>query len=499
MNSPIIQVQNLSFWYQGSKISVLEDINLEFNKGEIVCISGSSGGGKTTLALALTGHIPHTIAGNLKGEILFHGVPSSGLSITEISQLMGFVQQDPENQLVTPTVYEEIAFGPENLSISKEEIFNRVQFGLNTMDLTLLASRSTNELSGGEKQRVAVASILSMYPKVLVLDEPTSSLDVQSIQKLLLALQELNQTKKMTIIILEHKPYLFKKLIDRIIVLEQGRIIEELRKPKINFNRLEVPRKVLQDIQHIQTEKKPQNILDVQKLYITLKNREILKKVSLKLKKGLIYAIVGPNGAGKTTLLHSFLNIVPNNGTVLLNANKISKIPIHKLAKDIGLIFQNPNHQIFEKTVIDEMTFAPRNFKQSLNETLLRANQLLKDTNLDSYVKVPPFSLSFGEKRRLNICSILIYKPELLLLDEPFIGQDRENIEFLLHLLKERKLKGGTTVIISHRRELCDLVDYFYVLKNGEIITQGTPKEMIPFLNENEILDSSIDVKFNAR
>lgn len=488
----------MSFGYQGSKTSALHNINIEFNQGEIVCISGSSGGGKTTLALALTGHIPHTIAGTIRGEIFFNSVPSSELSITEISQFVGFVQQDPENQLVTPSVYEEIAFGPENLFLSKEEIFRRVQFGLDTMDLTSLASRSTNELSGGEKQRVAVASILAMYPQVLVLDEPTSFLDVQSIQKLILALRELNRNKKLTIIIIEHKPYLFKDIIHRLIVLEQGRNVGELKKPEINFTQFEIPRKILLDIQQIQLKKSTDNILNIHKLHVILKNREILKEISLQLKKGLIYAIVGPNGAGKTTLLQSFLNIIPSNGNILFNNKKISKIPIYKLAKDIGLIFQNPNHQIFEKNVLDEIIFAPKNFKQPLNEVIPKAKQLLKDAILDSYMNLPPFSLSYGEKRRLNICSILIYKPELLLLDEPFIGQDRENVEYLLRLLKERKLKGGTTVIVSHRRELCDLVDYFYVLKNGKLVTQGTPKELIPFLNENKILDSSIDVISNA-
>ena len=137
MNSPIIQVQNLSFCYRGSKTSALQNINLEFKEGEIVCISGSSGGGKTTLALALTGHIPHTIAGEMRGEIFLRKVPSSELSITEISQFVGFVQQDPENQLVTPSVYEEIAFGPENLFLSKEEIFSRVQFGLDTLQVLM--------------------------------------------------------------------------------------------------------------------------------------------------------------------------------------------------------------------------------------------------------------------------------------------------------------------------------------------------------------------------
>ncbi|MFW9904833.1 MAG: ABC transporter ATP-binding protein [Candidatus Thorarchaeota archaeon] len=498
LNSPIIHIQNLSFCYPGSKISVLDNINLKFNRGEIVCISGSSGGGKTTLALTLAGHIPHTIAGELKGEVYLQDIPSSELSISEISQFVGLVQQDPENQLVTPSVYEEVAFGPENLALNKKEISNRLQHVLDAMDLSSIALRSTSELSGGEKQRVAVASILAMYPQVLILDEPTSFLDVPSIHRLILALRELNRIQNLTIILIEHKPYLFIDIVTRLIILEQGRITKDLRGYEVNYKDLMIPKDVLLDIQQIKTKESTRCLLKVQNLQVKVKNREILEKISLQLKKGLIYAVVGPNGAGKTTLLQSFLNLIPSNGNMLYLGKNTSEIPTYKLAKDFGLIFQNPNHQIFERTVLDEVMFAPRNFQQPLSTVKPKVQQLLKDANLDFYAEKTPFSLSYGEKRRLNICSILIYKPDLLLLDEPFIGQDRENVEYLLHLLKERKLKGGTTVIVSHRRELCDLVDYFYVLQKGKLVNQGTPDEMHPFLNENKILDSSIDVNTDA-
>ncbi|MFX1515891.1 MAG: ABC transporter ATP-binding protein [Promethearchaeota archaeon] len=491
MTSPIIRVQNLSFSYPSARTSALENISLEFNKEEIVCISGSSGGGKTTLALTLTGHIPHTIAGELKGEVYLQNIPSSELSISEISQFVGLVQQDPENQLVTSSVYEEIAFGPENLFLSKEEIFHRVMFGLDTMDLTHIALRSTNELSGGEKQRVAIASILAMSPQVLVLDEPTSFLDIQSIHKLLQALKDLNQNKKLTIIIIEHKSYLFKDIVDRLIILEQGRIVADLGKSKIDFNDFTIPQNVLMNIQQIKPRENTVRILNVQKLQVNIRDRDILKDISFEMNKGSIYGIVGPNGAGKTVLLQSLLNILPSSGSILYYDKEMLRVPTHELAEDFGLIFQNPNHQIFEKTVLDEVIFAPKNFKQCLSDVLPKARLLLKDASLNSYIDIPPFSLSYGEKRRLNICSILIYEPELLLLDEPFIGQDRDKIEYLLHLLKERKLKGLTTVIVSHRGELCDLVDYFFVLSDGKLVNQGTPDEINLFLKENNILDST--------
>lgn len=499
MTSTQIQVKDLTFFYYNSAKPALSDVNLELRKGEITCITGVSGGGKTTLGLALSGHIPHTIAGELTGEIYFQGVPSSNLSITEISQFVGLVQQDPENQLVTPTILEEVAFGPENLSLPKHEILNRVQASLKTMDLISLASRSTNELSGGEKQRVAIASILAMCPQVLVLDEPMSYLDYQSSQKLISALRVLNLQEKLTIILIEQQPYLFKEFIDRLIVIEKGRIIGETVRPNIDFTQLEIPKKALRAIQELRSNYELTQSLDIKNLSIKLKNRSVLKNISAELKRGYIYAIVGPNGAGKTTFLQALLNLIPSKGIILYNKKSISKIPTFQLAKDFGLVFQNPNHQIFEKSVLDEVIFASKNFHQDLNEVDFKAKELLRGASLEPYLKVPPYGLSYGEKRRLNLCSVLIYEPDIIMLDEPFIGQDRANVEYLLHLLKERKLMGYTSIIVSHRKELFNLVDYLFVLDKGELINKGPPREIIPFLNNKGFTDFTLDLLQNEK
>ncbi|MFX1424301.1 MAG: ABC transporter ATP-binding protein [Promethearchaeota archaeon] len=494
---PQIQVNNLSFYYNGSDNPVLTDINLEFNEGEIVCVTGTSGGGKTTLALALSGHIPHTIAGELRGEVNFQGISSLEMSISDISQFIGLVQQDPENQLVTSSVLEEIAFGPENLALPKEDILNRVQTSIKAMDLISLVNRSTNELSGGEKQRVVIASILAMQPKVLILDEPTSFLDNRSIQNLILSLKELNKCTKLTIILIEHQPYVFKKLLDKLIVIEQGKVIKEMRESNINFRSLKVPHELLKEVKQIPHQTSSNRVLKTQELTIMLNKREALKQISLELTPGRIYGIVGPNGAGKTTLLQALLNLVPSTGNIIYNKKDITKSPTFQLAKKIGLVFQNPNHQIFERNILEEVIFAPKNFKLDLHDINLKANQLLKEAALDSYLNQPPFGLSYGEKRRLNICSILIYTPDLLLLDEPFIGQDRANIEYLIQKLKERKQKGFTTIIVSHRRELYDLVDYIFVLDKGKLVNQGTPDEVIPFLYKTRIINFLREMMFN--
>ncbi len=489
-----VQVQDFSFRYYGSEIDALSNVSLTFYEGEYTCITGASGSGKTSLALAMCGFIPHTIGGETNGKIMLQEIPSIDLSISQISQFIGLVQQDPENQLVTPTVLEEIAFGPENLCLPNNEILERVKSSSQNIDLNSLLSRSTNELSGGEKQRVAIASILAMRPQVIVLDEPTSFLDFRSVQKLLSVLKELNQKENLTIIIIEHRPYMFKAFLDRLIIFNQGKVKRDLKKTEINFQTLKTPDEILQNIRQIKPKRDSEINLDIHQLKTILRNREVLTGISAVFKRGQIYGIMGPNGAGKTTLLQTIMNLIPSNGNIYYNRKEISKIPTYQLARNIGLIFQNPNHQIFEKNVLDEITFAPRNFKQDLDNIIPRAKQLLKQASLDSYTNQPPFGLSYGEKRRLNVYSIMIYEPEIMLLDEPFIGQDRANVESLLQLLKERKLKGQTTVIVSHRRELLDLADYIFVLDQGKIAAQGTSSEVAPFLRKNEIVDFSMDL-----
>ncbi|MHA1227474.1 MAG: energy-coupling factor ABC transporter ATP-binding protein, partial [Candidatus Hodarchaeales archaeon] len=230
---PIIEIDELSFTYRSEQTPALKKIDLSINSGEFIIITGSSGSGKSTLALVLSGFIPHTIAGTLSGSIKLQGIPSQSLHISKISQFVGLVQQDPENQLVCPTVLEEIAFGPENLKLEREIIKERVNKSILDLELEELALRSTNRLSGGEKQKTAIASILSMRPKVLIFDEPSAFLDQSSLNKLIMTLRILHEKENIAIIVIEHRPELFNALSTRIVVLEEGKIVRNLDKKKI--------------------------------------------------------------------------------------------------------------------------------------------------------------------------------------------------------------------------------------------------------------------------
>ncbi|MHA1444059.1 MAG: ABC transporter ATP-binding protein [Candidatus Hodarchaeales archaeon] len=485
-SKPIIRIKNVDYQYSESHRVILSKINLEVHKGEFIVISGKSGSGKSTLALVLSGFIPHLFAGKFTGEIEYQGLKTEELSLGEISQFVGLVQQNPENQIVTSTVVEEITFGPGNLNLDREELSNRLSYSLTATNKKNIANRSTTALSGGEKQKVVLASILSMGSSVLVLDEPFSFLDHKTRNLFLATLKELTEQQGKTIIVIDHQPEIYQSLMTRLIVLADGTIKEDLPKATIDYSVYTVPQKILMDIKGLSHHQLNKNILKIRNLSVAFKKEQILKDINLSIDSGLIYGVIGPNGSGKTTLAQTIMNLYPYNGNIRFLDNEISKIPTHRLAKEIGYIWQNPDHQIFEDTVVKEITFAPKNILPATPEILNLANQMLEDASLESYVDFPPFGLSYGEKRRLTICSSEIYSPSVLILDEPFIGQDRQNFEYVLEILRLRKQKGLTSIVISHRKELYDLVDHMFVIDSGYLIKQGSPLNINSFFEEQE-------------
>jgi len=483
---PMIRIKNVDYQYSESHPEILSKVDLEVNKGEFIVITGKSGSGKSTLALVLSGFIPHLFAGKFSGEIEYQGLNTEKLSLGEISQFVGLVQQNPENQIVTSTVIEEISFGPGNLNLEKEEIINRLSYSLKATNSENLSNRSTTAISGGEKQKVALASILSMGSSVLILDEPFSFLDPQTRNHLLVTLKELSEKQGKTIIVIDHQPEIYQHLMTRLIVLTDGTIEADLHKATIDYSRYKIPQRVLMDIKGIVDHQSRQKILEIENLFVEFKKVQILKEINLTIDSGLIYGMIGPNGSGKTTLAQTIMNIHPHQGNIRFLGNDISKIPTYQLAKEIGYVWQCPDHQIFEDTVLKEITFASKNILDNPDtpEILNLANHMLKNASLELYLDFPPFGLSYGEKRRLTICSSEIYSPSVLILDEPFIGQDRQNFEYVLEILRLRKQKGLTSIIISHRKELIDLVDHIFLLESGHLIQQGSPSDMALFFKE---------------
>ena len=471
MTIPLVKVNNLHFHYRNSTTPSLDDISLEIRTGEIICITGPSGSGKSTFALSLCGFIPHNIAGKMTGEVILKGYSTEELTVTEISQLIGLVQQDPENQIVTSSVFEELAFGLENLCIPKAEIKERILNSAKALDIEDLLTRSTNELSGGEKQLVAIGSILTMQPEVVVMDECTAFLDNISVHRFIKILRNLNNNGK-TIILIDHQPWKFKDLIDRLVILENGKIRNSYSKSQLKFEEFIIPREALQYVQNLPTTAK-NTVLRFEKISVHLKKREILKNISLEFQEGRIYGIQGLNGSGKTTLLKTILNLIKYEGEIYINGKSTKKTSTHALAEEVGYVFQNPHHQLFEDTVLKEVQFGPNNFNLNMEKINKKINLLLEKTSLLRFKTSPPFNLSYGQKRRLNICSIEVYSPSILLLDEPFIALDKNNIQVILELLINRKKEGKTTIIVSHRNELLDLADSLIYLQDGCIKTES--------------------------
>ncbi len=454
---PVVDIKGLSFTYNGSAAPALCGINLQVYPGEFITITGPSGCGKSTLALCLAGFIPHSYGGKMEGTICIHGKNTMDYPAGGLSGVVGLVQQDPEAQLCTLTVRDEVAFGPENLCIPPAEISKRVDEALLAVGAWHLKDRKVHTLSGGEKQRVAIASVLAMHPALLILDEPTANLDPYCTKGVLQTLQKLKAEQDISIIVIEHRLERFLAVSDRLLYMKCGQLVAERtaidnHRPHTQSYGIPIGR---QKSKASKTQIKDQGkkpVLSIQNIWAGYEKHEVLKDVSFDVYAGEIIAIMGDNGSGKTTLLQTLLGTVkPYQGMIYLQGKDISTKKIPQRAKDIGLTFQNPNHQIFGHTVYKEATLAARflgvNTKEQ-NRSIV--NHLLKEYDLIQYQDSNPFILSLGEKKRLTLISVLAYNPLILVLDEPLAGQDRDRLGLLLKALREHSDQGGIVLMVCH-------------------------------------------------
>lgn len=461
MTEPVVDIQELSFTYSGSASPALEKINLQIYPGQFLTVTGSSGCGKSTLALCLAGFIPHAYAGKMEGVVRIQGRNTGDYPAGGLSGMVGLVQQDPETQLCTLTVSDEVAFGPENLCMPPAEIRDRVSFALEVVGALDLKERQVHTLSGGEKQRVAIASVLAMTPALLILDEPTAYLDPACTKEVLQALTKLRQEHEISIIVMEHRLEKLLPISDRLLLMHQGKIISNSRPkecPKIAVaagRRVVVTSALKQEKQDVfPSEKKEEKVplLSVENLSAGYESREVLSGISFAAYPGETIAVMGDNGSGKTTLIHTLLGLLkPKAGTVYLAGEDISGVKVTHRARNMGITFQNPNHQIFERTVFKEAAL-PSFFlsKQPPREIERKIDLLLEKFGLKQYIDKNPFTLSLGEKKRLTLVSVLTYSPRVLILDEPLVGQDRDRLDLLLAALQEHRTRGGLTLMVCH-------------------------------------------------
>ncbi len=510
----MIVIQNLRYRYAGAGSDwVLRGINVHIAAGEYVVICGPSGSGKSTLCRVFNGLIPHFYGGKLEGKVQIAGLDTRTLPISELFALVGFVAQHVEAQLFNNTVVEEIAFGLESLGLSPSEIDRRIEEVAALLELESLLPRHPRQLSGGEQQLVAIAAMIALKPRVIVLDEPYANLDAINIQRLRNALRQLNRSGT-TIILCEHRLQHVIAEANRMVIMHQGHIVRDgppraiLREDLTTFG-IEAPPvvqvardldfpftplQVQELIPAINGHQPPPSLLAAQtfapptpagqpliqldRVTYTIGSTPILRQVSLDIQDGECLAIVGANGAGKTTLIKHINGLYrPHSGRVVVMNRDTRQTKVSQLAQHVGLAFQNPDNQFFTTRVWDEIVIGAHMLHR-YDERWIR--ELVQLFNLEMLLDRSPYRLSGGEKKRIAFAASLAAQASILVLDEPTAGQDWRFRQALAQQLHQLRHRGRAIIIVTHDLEFAARhATRWIVIADGEIVTTGQPWEVM--------------------
>jgi energy-coupling factor transporter ATP-binding protein EcfA2 len=480
----VIRVDNLTVRY-GSQ-PVLSDLSLQVAPGEFVLVSGPSGCGKSTLALCLAGLIPQAVPATVSGRVQVNGLDTQAHPLPLLSRQVGVVFQNPATQLFNATVEEEVAFAPRNLALPGEEIESRVRQSLAATGITHLRRRPVRALSGGEQQRVAIASVLALRPRVLVLDEPTANLDWHGVEQLTAALAHLHQEHNLTVILIEHRLAAVAGLATRAVLMDKGRIVADGPPPAVLHDKtclktlglrypwLDVGRRV----EPAELDESPtagESLVTLQRVTAGYeRNRDVLSGLDLALYPGQFVALVGDNGAGKSTVARLLSGILrPRRGRVEWHAS-LRRLPP---GRRVGLLFQNPLHQLVCDRVEDEVGFGPANYR--LDSDLA---PLLAAADLVPLRHRRPQTLSAGQQQRTALAATLALQPRLLILDEPTMGQDWAHLSRLMDYLIHLHNNGQTILLITHDdRLICRYARRIVRLAEGRLVADGSlPAPPVP-------------------
>ncbi|MGQ4892447.1 MAG: ABC transporter ATP-binding protein [Candidatus Njordarchaeia archaeon] len=456
-----IRLNHVFYRYKTKKDYSLRDVTFNVDKGEFALVAGPTGSGKSTLAYLLTGIAQSYFVGELKGEIFVDGKRINGLRDTV--GVIGYVFQSFENQLLNFSVKEELMIAPLSLGLNKREIEKTLNHVGELLDIKKLFHRYVYNLSSGEMQKVAIASMLTGKPKILFLDEPFSQLDDKSIENLIQELVEMNK-EGLTIVVVEHRIMKLIDKIDKIVLLNRGEIIYE-GDPRGARRHLELLGLRTNPIEKrikekIRRENERRTIVSVRNLWVDRDgNRDVLKGLSFNVNAGEIVSFYGPNGSGKTTLALTLLNVINK---------KLGSIKIHG---DSTMVFQCPDQNLIYDTVFEEVYNPALNSGMSKDEARVLAKNLLEKFGLTEYLNESPLLLSKGEKYRLAIASAIASKPDLLILDEPTYGQDFKGIEAIFNAISHLIDRGNLAVIINtNDKEVAEAFsDKVFYMENGEI------------------------------
>lgn len=537
-SAAIIDIRNLSFKYPLGSEPSIHNINLKIYPGEYVVITGPTGSGKTTLALTLNGIIPHLVEGELEGEVYIDGMLVADHPVHELTSTIGMVFQNPEDQLFSLNVTDEVAFGVENMGYTRPEIIERVDQAIEKVGLASRRDYSIFHLSGGQKQKVAIASNLAIAPKVLVLDAPTADLDPISSREVVTTLTDLRKKDlSKTFVVIDSDISDVITLADRIVVMDAGRIILDSTPVDLLENHFEtldamgirMPDHIrLMHWLHSQFSSVIEFPLEQNEVHAILKGLAdrgelifgdpelpmphrngnvheivdfknvsfkydngptILEDASLQIQNGEWLAIIGENGTGKSTVMKLICGLIkPNKGVIKTSGVNTSTSKLEDVLPNVGYLFQNPDNQLFMSTVEDEIGFGPRRAVCSPEEIDARINEALDLMGLQAYRKNHPFTLSRGQRQRLAVATVLAARPKILLLDEPTTGQDQIALDNLMRLTRQLIDKHDASVImITHDMDLvARYATRVIVLDKGKILLDGSPMEI--FTNARETL-----------
>ena len=521
-----ISFNHFTFQYDAQAEATLKDISFDIAKGEKVLILGPSGSGKSTLAQCLNGIIPNIHKGQAKGQVRIDGQDIFKQSIYDRSQSVSTVLQDPDGQFIGLTVAEDLAFALENDCADQSEMKDKVALWAERLDLTSLLNHRPQDLSGGQKQRISLAGVLIDESPILLFDEPLANLDPKSGQETIDLIDKIHEEVGATTIIIEHRlEDVLYRPVDRILLVNKGELLfngrpDELlsstlllengiRDPlyltvlrqlgfdttraqnlsqldALDLSGLDIPDSVLRDT----TETSTDSILKVEGLSVSYgDNPAVIEDMSFSLKKGERLAIVGKNGAGKSTLAKALCGFVPSQGQLIYKGRDISQDSIAERSERIGFVLQNPNQMISQTMIFDEVALGLRLRGIEETEVEERVHEVLKTCGLYSFRKWPISALSFGQKKRVTIASILVLKPEIIILDEPTAGQDYKTYTDIMNFLDSLQKQGHTIVMITHDMQLMlEYSDRCIVVLEGEIIADDNP---VTILNQKDLLESA--------
>ena len=468
-----VDIHHFSYTYPGGKSPTLKDVNLSIDRGAFVVVTGTSGSGKSTLGKALAGFIFQDEQPDYHGSIFVNKADMSRIPLYQASEHVAYVQQNPEDQFCTLTVSDEIAFGLENRCVSPDEIDNRIEEALQIVQGSHLINRNISTLSGGEKQKVAIASMLALNPDVLILDEPTSNLDPIATQNIFHTLHYIRHKRNLTVLIIEHK---LEQLLDfnpDFYVLDNGNLhnIENISGFQSSLKAQYFTLPHFQETDHINNKCS----VEISGINVLLNQTPILQDIDIHLSAGEFVALMGPNGSGKSTLLQTMMGFhKPASGQIHLFDHDLIHTKTSTLVQDIGFIFQNPDHQLFTQSVWDEVTLTSKNLGHLSEDIKTSATELLDKIGLGNRLQDHPQSLSYGEKRRLNLLAVILHMPKLLLVDEFLIGQDMAHAEAWMTFFRDFAHQGNIVLLVNHHASLtqkyCDRIIF---LDQGRVFVDG--------------------------